>query len=108
MAYTATTTLDQRFSAEQALGASPFGVITGTIRVTSYNQTHATITTVTNQFKAAPRVVCDGVSVLSGTNYLTRWDPTDKCIVAYSALGTEVANGTDIGTVNFIAIGQLG
>lgn len=108
MAYTATVVLDQKSAAPQRVAGSPFAVLGGTIHVTSYNTVYAPITQITNQFRGTPRVIVDGVSISGAVNYLTRWDPVSGCIKAYSALGTEVVSNTDIGTVNFIAIGQMG
>lgn len=82
MAYTATVALDQRSAGDCQLGNSPFGLISGVVTLSNYNQTHAEITGITGLFRSAPRVIVDGIS--SG-KYLTRWDSTDKCITAFIA-----------------------
>jgi len=106
--YAQTTTFDlphaERISRE-------LGMITGKCDVTNYNTTGAEITDITGKFKSLKRVICDG---FSDNLFGMRWDTTDKCFHAFSesdgGAGTafqEEANDTDIGEINFIAIGTI-
>jgi hypothetical protein len=105
-AYTQTTTLD--FPKSLRLGNSPMGVLAGRVNVTNYNQTLAEITAITGKFKAGGplRVVVSGAS---STGYLVIWDTTGKSLKAFvPTTQAEVASDTAVGTVDFVAIGQMG
>ena len=116
-AYAQTTVVD--FDRAERISRN-FGVVTGSVDVTNYNQTSTEITDITNKFTGTnPRVVVDGIS---DNGYLMRWDTTDKSIHAFyptdasdqtptadivAAAATEVANDVDVGVVNFHAIGLM-
>ena len=108
MAYVQTTTVDFKGDAERI--SQNFGIVTGKTDITTYNTTGVEITEITSLFKNAPRVIADG---FSDNLYGIRWDTTDKCFHAFST-GTsadgpfnEEADGTDVGEVNWIAMGDI-
>lgn len=110
-AYAATVTLD--FPKPGRLGNLPMGVISGTCNVTNYNSTLVELTTITKAFLPGGklRVTPNGVSSLG---FVIKWDSTGKAFRAFST-GTaadaplnEEASDSNIGTFDFIAVGQLG
>lgn len=106
MAYEETTTIDYK-TAERM--SQNLAIVMGKTDITNYNQTGVEITDITKYFKTLKRVFSDGAS---DNNYVIRWNTTDKCFHAFkcpnadSAL-SEVANGVDVGEVNWMAIGLI-
>ena len=84
-------------------GQPGYKMITGSINLTNYNATLAEITAITGKFKAAPRVILEGIS--SG-GHLVTWVAASKAVKALvSTTGAEAATDVNVGTINFIAIG---
>lgn len=101
-AYAQTTTIDQRVPFKVP-GQPGYKMITGSINLTNYNATLAEITAITGKFKAAPRVILEGIS--SG-GHLVTWVAASKSVKALvSTTGAEAATDVNVGTINFIAIG---
>ena len=107
MAYVETTTIDYK-TAERI--SQNLAVVMGKTDLTTYNTTGVEITDITKYFKTLKRVIADG---FSDNLYGVRWNTTDKCFHAFAAEGTdsepflEVANGVDVGEINWIAIGLI-
>jgi|SRR6185312_7792774 len=109
-----TVTYDQPKAA--AIGASHYGFISGSINVSSYDNTHPSAG-IENNFAnlASVTVVID---TLSSNGYKVRWNSADGSLRAYGTQVTtagatiyadvEVANAVNVGTMNFIAVGQMG
>lgn len=109
MADTITVTLDLRYP-QKAGGYGKIGVISGSANLTSYSTSKTTLTAVNALFRNLYRVVTDGVS---SNGYAVRWDTAAKAFRAYdtgAASGNalaEAVNATNVGTFNFLAIGQI-
>lgn len=102
MAYTATTALDERVVAKLS---NHVAVLSGVITVSNYDATKVAISGVTSMFKTVYRVIVSGVS---GNGSICNWDVASSSIKAYVPnTGVEVANGVNVGALNFIAIGVL-
>lgn len=89
-------------------GYPGLGMLTGTINITNYNQTTVPeVVEITKKFKTTPNVVCSGVAN-GAVKELVRWNPADvgfRCYVPTT--GAEVATDVNVGSVDFIAFGQL-
>lgn len=76
----------------------------GSVNVTNYNSTNATITEITGKFKQIVAVVPTGPTTLG---YFLTW--TGTSFKAWRALtaaaSTEAPNDTNVGACDFIAIG---
>jgi len=108
-----TIAFDQRKTVR--LGTVPgFGLITGLVTMSSYDNTHPEVTALTGKVinkTVTLRVVPDGVS---SNGYAIRWDDATLSFKAYGSNGAspaalaEAANTTNVGTFGFVAFGQLG
>lgn len=102
MAYTATVALDRKVAAKLP---NHEATLTGIITVSNYDATKVAITGITALFKTVIRVVVSGAS---SNGSLCNWDNATGAVKAYVPnTGVEVANGVNIGTLNFIAHGVL-
>lgn len=100
-----TVTLD--YPKPARLGNTAMGVLSGSVDITSYDTAHPEVTAITGHFlpDGLLRVTPNGVS--SSGDFLVAWDATSKSFLAYSAVGTEGTSSASVGTVDFIAVGQL-
>lgn len=103
-----TVTLD--FPNPARLGNTPMGVLSGQVEIESYDTAHPEVAVITNRFLDDGKLrVC--VNSVSENGYFVAWDKTTLSFKAYTTAGTvpiEVASSTDVGFVDFIAVGQLG
>lgn len=107
MSWTESTTVDmpkpERISQN-------LGIITGETNLSEYHQTNVEITDITKYFKTVLCVICGGATKDA---YTARWNRTLKSFACYSAEGDdnepflEASNTTNIGEINWIAIGTL-
>ena len=112
MAYTATASLDS--DSARPIGRG-LGMLSGTVTISSYNQTGAAITSITGQFNTIQRVLLDGANNKSSEAVFGTWDTSVGCVNLYNVTldnskytYTELANSTaSCGTWDFIAIGRL-
>jgi len=112
-AYAATVTVDVP-RAEMIFRSPAVGIIIGNVNVTNYNTTGVEITDITKYFVSA-RVLAVFTSGPTDAGYLLVWNATDLCFDAYMANYAqttptdgpliEVATDTDVGAVDFIALG---
>jgi hypothetical protein len=90
MADTLTATLDPLKT--NRIGTSPFGIIQGTINLSSYSQTKVAFSTLLGYFATGGllRVIPNG---LSSNGYVIKWDDTNQCFRAYqtAALTANIA-----------------
>ncbi len=108
MAYTATVTVD--FPQPKQLPRFGEGVISGTVTISEYNSTLAEITGITKYFKRIHGVAPMGVTT---SGYPLNWDNSEKAFKAfkgdYSASIdgplVEASDGTNLGSVKFLAFG---
>ena len=112
-AYAATVTLDPFIKTSEAFGTrSRIGYLSGKVDVTNYNQTLAEITAITSRFQGDPNVI---ITAGSDNGFLCRWDAMGKAIKAYTfdydavadGAAIQAANDTDIGVVEFLAVGVV-
>ncbi|SRR6266851_977381 len=92
------------------LGNTQFGVLSGQVAISSYDTAHPAVAAITGKFKDTVllRVLSGAVSTLG---FWVAWDRATLSFKAYTSAGTvpvEVANTTNVGNVDFVAIGHLG
>lgn len=98
---------------QQRIGNRPFGLVSGSVSITSYDTAHPAVTLLTGKFKPSGllRVVCGGVSSLG---FAVTWDKATSSFKAFNSNGAspaalnEAANAANVGTFDFIAMGQMG
>jgi hypothetical protein len=98
------------FPKPSRLGNTAMGVLSGQMEAESYDTAHPAVASITGKFLAGGklRVMCAPVTE---NGYFVAWDHVTSSFKAYTTAGTvpvEVANTTDIGFFDFIAVGQLG
>lgn len=111
MAYVASVTKDTEHSKSLAGGTVRF--LFGECNITSYNTTLIEITDITNYFRNVPRVL---VFSFSSNGYIVHWNKSAQAFDAFyhvpatltvgPSIAVEVANGVDVGTIDFWAIGR--
>lgn len=95
------------------LDGASFGLMTGSVNVTSYDNTHPAVTAITGKARQNSTLTVIPDAVSSG-GYAITWDPASTSFKAYttgSALSgvlAEAANAAAVGTFGFVLIGQLG
>ena len=84
--------------------------IPGTVDITNYNSTLVESTTITSKFRKLYVVLVDGPT---DNGYVVEWDATSNAFKAYQGDYSQTADGaltecsdnTDVGAVQFFAIG---
>lgn len=90
-------------------GTAPFGVASGTITVNPYSQTRLAIAQITGLFKTNGLLNVVAGPLDSSGKYIVSWDAVNKSLSAWTASATQAAEGaTDVGSIQWMAIGQLG
>lgn len=109
-AYAATVTPADAVA--QVIAGTPLRVVRGSVNLSNYNTVLAEITGITKFFRTTPTVILGGAS---SNGYLVSWVAASKSIKAWRenanatylqgpALG-EAVTDTNIGSVDFVAIG---
>ena len=109
-AYAATVAFDTRASVR--IPGTRLSVLYGTINITNYNTTPTEITAITSRFRGTPRVMLGG---FTDSFHAVFWDntlksvkaafPTQQTASAGNRAGVEATTDTDVGLVEFMAIG---
>ena len=103
-------TLDTPHAAR--VGNTQFGVAAGDVTVSSYDTAHPAVSAITGLFKSGGSVtVCPNGATNSG--YIARWDDSTSSFILYTPAASgaaiiEAASGTNCGSFDWIAIGQIG
>lgn len=111
-AYAATVTISGRKAWRS--GVSGFSVLRGTVDITNYNTTLATITGISGKFIDNPTVILNSISTngicgnwVPVSKSIKAWFPTQQTGSVGNRAAIECATDTNVGAFQFIAIGLV-
>jgi hypothetical protein len=99
-----------RHAAAISQSSPSIAILMGTVNISSYSQTKTPLIQIVGQFDATAIPIVVQPDAVSTAGYHIRWDPATQSMRAYQSLtaaaDTEVANATNVGTINFVAFGK--
>jgi len=111
MADTITLTFDTP-KASRIGGAGVLGVVMGSANLSSYSTSKVALTALTGMFVPSTGILRVTTSGVSSNKFIVQWEHSSQSFRAWICAGTaavvgEATNGNNVGTFDFIAVGQM-